>query len=176
MAAPGHGGGQEFGPAATLTPSQLQHLFVWSRPFIFLCRLQLCATLRPLCFLIAGRGRSSSEQCRGAGGEMHGSVPENHSSPLCVAPIMGRGLPFFFFPCYAPVLFIPCWHIAALLTPPSRPPHLNPCFSPFLISSASPGWETGHSCRGTASLSRVALSRPSPKHTATSYPGNRLSF
>lgn len=153
-------------------PSQLQHLFVWSRSFIFLCCLQLCATLRLLCFLIAGRGRSSSGQGRGAGGEMHGSVPENHSSPLCVAPIMGCGLPFFFF--LATLLF---YLFHAGTSPHSfTPPRLNPCFSPFLISPASPGWETGHSCRGTASLSRVALSRPSPKHTATSYPGNRLSF
>lgn len=30
--------------------------------------------------------------------------------------------------------------------------------SPFLFFFSSPGWETGHSCRGTASLSRVALS------------------
>lgn len=59
-------------------------------------------------------------------------------------------------------------------------PHLFPSFqsitSPFLFFFPSPGWETGHSCRGTASLSRVALSQPSPKHTATSYPGNCLSF
>lgn len=158
-------------PCCHFDPSQLQHLFVWSRSFIFLCCLQLCATLRPLCFLIAGRGRSSSGQGRGAGGETHGSVPENHSSPLCVAPIMGRVYLFFF--CLAPLLFY-LSHAGTL--PHSFPPHLNPCFSPFLIFSASPGWETGHSCRGTASLSRVALSRPSPKHTATSYPGNRLSF
>lgn len=31
--------------------------------------------------------------------------------------------------------------------------------SPFLFSFPSSGWETCHSCRGTASLSRVALSR-----------------
>ena len=61
-------------------------------------------------------------------------------------------------------------------SPPHFSPHVQSISSAFLFFSASPGWETGHSCRGTASLSRVALSRPPPKHTATSYPGNRLSF
>lgn len=86
--------------------------------------------------------------------------------PLCFASASNLSPPlliysfFFFFP----------------PSPPHFSPRVQSISSAFLFFSASPGWETGHSCRGTASLSRVALSRPPPKHTATSYPGNRLSF
>lgn len=89
-----------------------------------------------------------------------------------------------------------CWTSSAFLsllsdhiqTSFSSPPamvvyllgHFFPCFesisSTILFFFPSAGWETGHSCRGTASLSRVALSLPSPKHTDTSNPGNCLSL
>lgn len=157
MAALGHHGGQEFGPPATLTFHTYSIFFVPSRPFIFLCCLQLCATLRLLCFPIAGRGWSSSGLGGGAGGESHWPRSENLSSALlCRSYYATRSTFFFsFLSFFAPILFF-----LAGTSPHFSPPlQLQSIFSPFLISSAAPGWETGHSCRGTASLSRVALSR-----------------
>lgn len=71
VAALGHMGRSRVRSSHHFDPSPLQHLFVWSQSFIFLCCLQLCAILQPLCFLIAGRGRSSSGQGSWPAGEIY---------------------------------------------------------------------------------------------------------
>ena len=172
MPALGHRRGQEFGPLVTLTPHSYSFFFCVCEAALlyFFCLLQLRAILRPLCFLAVGRGRSSSGQ---DGLSWWGNAsPQTYvflqiTSPalFCerVQPFSSTFNLFFFFFFFPP-------------SPPHFSPRVQSISSAFLFFSASPGWETGHSCRGTASLSRVALSRPPPKHTATSYPGNRLSF
>lgn len=156
VAALGQRGGQEFGPPATLT----FHTY----SIFFLCRLALLyffvvynsALLydlfvsSPLGGVGAAVGRAEEllEKVTGRGLR---SAP----LPFRVTPIVPLGLPFFSSPSLLLLdLIFSVWHLLRL-----HPLQFQSIFPPFLISSASPGWETGHSCRGTASLSRVALSR-----------------
>lgn len=172
VAALGHRGGQEFGPPATLTPHSYS---------IFLCEATLLYFFVVYNFVLfydlfvssllggvevpVGRAVELVGKCMCA---MHRHVCYWKSLLfLCLCSIIRSSLIF--------VLLLH-FHLFCFGTSPHFFPSLNPSLHAFLFSFPSPGWETGHSCRGTASLSRVALSRPSPKHTATCYPGNRLSF
>lgn len=174
MAAPGHRGGQEFGPAATLTPHSYS-IFLCGAALLYFFVVYNSVLLYDLFVssllggveVAVGRAEELVEKRMAV-------YPKITPLPFVLPLLWDAVYLFFFFLLRSCFIYSMLAHRRTPLPPP--PPRLNPCFSPFLISSASPGWETGHSCRGTASLSRVALSRPSPKHTATSYPGNRLSF
>lgn len=159
--------------SATVTP-HCYSSFCEATPLYFLCLLQLCAFLQPLCFLIVEVAVSWMER---AG---HIYYPRQMccwkwllllclTSPTSLRLLLSSvPSPFSLHPFF---LFIPLGHLSSTYFF-----FFQSISSPFLFFFPSSGWETCPSCRGTASLSRVALSRPSPKHTTTSYPGNCLSF
>lgn len=159
VAALGHRGGQEFGPlplwpltvtAFFLCGATLLYFFVFYN-FVLFYDLFVSSLLGGVEVAVGRTDR--------AGGEMycHRHVLLKTSLSLFdiifIFVLLSDLVQSSFFPS-PPLSFILMAHFSSTL------PSIS---SPFLFFFPSPGWETGHSCRGTASLSRVALSQPSTK-------------
>lgn len=129
MAAPGHGGGQEFGPAATLTPRSYS-IFLCGAALLYFFVVYNSVLLYDLFVssllggvqVAVGRAEELVEKRTAV-------YPKIAPLPFVLPLLWDAVYLFFFFPCSAPVLFIPCWHIAALLYP-LRPPVSIHAFHP----------------------------------------------
>lgn len=131
MAALGHRGRSRVRSFGSLTPSRLQHFFVLSHSLIFLCLLQPCAILRPICFLIDGRGRSVG-RTDWAGGEMYCCRHMCYLSGFCLNAS-------FFFSYYlikSNPLFPPSFSLLFILSLLLLA--CFPCSNPSLVPSCSP--------------------------------------
>lgn len=170
VAALGHRGGQEFDPLAILTPHSYS---------IFLCEAALFYFFVVYnCVLFYNRFVSpllgGVEVAVGRTHELVGKSVAMYRHTHTHTPQID---PPVFFPYHQNLFF----HLLHFLSSkfdisPRIFLTLNPSVPPFLFFLPTPGWETGHICSGTATLSHVALSWPSPKHTITSSPGNCLSL